>query len=149
GLGRRREEVSPAAPLLGLLPDHQSHIGFMDQGGGLEGLAGLFLGHPLGRQLPQLVVNERQELPRGARIAFLNGGQDAGDVIHASPGYASPPPPARNPSAAGGPGARKLRPSNGKGNHKEFLSWRRLTGARIFLAALSAREPSAGAVPGR
>ena len=37
----------------------------MDQGGGLERLAGLLVGQPRGGELPQLVVDERQQLGRG------------------------------------------------------------------------------------
>ena len=50
----------------------------------LERLAGLFLGKFLGRQPPQLVVDERQELRGGVRVALLDGGQDAGDFRHAA-----------------------------------------------------------------
>ena len=39
-----------------------------------ERLAWFLLGQLLRRQLAQLVVNERQELLRGVRIALLNGG---------------------------------------------------------------------------
>jgi hypothetical protein len=34
--------------------------------------------------LTQLIVDQRQELPGGGRIAVLDGGQDAGDVGHAA-----------------------------------------------------------------
>jgi hypothetical protein len=54
----------------------------VDQGRGLEGLAGFFAGQPLRRQLAQLVVDERQELLGGARVALLDGRQDAGDIAH-------------------------------------------------------------------
>lgn len=54
----------------------------MDQSGRLKGLAGCFLGHPLGGQLAQLFVNERQELLRGVRIALFDGRQNAGDFAH-------------------------------------------------------------------
>ena len=36
----------------------------------------------LGRQPAQLVVDQRQELLGGVRIALLDGGQDAGDFVH-------------------------------------------------------------------
>jgi hypothetical protein len=30
----------------------------------------------------RIEIDRRQELPRGVRIALLNGGQDAGNLIH-------------------------------------------------------------------
>ena len=38
----------------------------MNEGGGLQGLAGL-VGHPGRREPPQLVVDERQQVGRGLR----------------------------------------------------------------------------------
>ena len=66
-----------------LLDVHQPQVGLVDQGRGLERLARLLLGQPLRRQLAQLVVDQRQELLGGGRVALLDGGQDAGDVAHA------------------------------------------------------------------
>ena len=54
----------------------------MDQGRGLERLARLLLGQPLGRQLAQLVVDQRQELLGRLRVALLDGREDAGHVVH-------------------------------------------------------------------
>ena len=54
----------------------------MDQGRGLERLARLLLGQLLRRQLAQLVVDQRQELLGGVRVALLDRGQDAGDIAH-------------------------------------------------------------------
>ena len=50
----------------GRLAVHQPQVGLVDQGGGLQRLAGLLLGQLLGRQLAQLVVDQRQELLGGA-----------------------------------------------------------------------------------
>ena len=54
----------------------------MDQGRGLERLPGLLLGQPLRGQLAQLVVDQRQELLGGLRVALLDGREDAGHVVH-------------------------------------------------------------------
>ena len=54
----------------------------MDEGGGLERLAGLLLGKLLGGQPTQLLVNERQELLGGVWIALLDGVQDLRDLAH-------------------------------------------------------------------
>ena len=61
----------------------EPQVGLVDQGGRLERLPRLLLGQLLGRQLAQLVVDQRQELLGGVRVALLDGGQDAGDVGHA------------------------------------------------------------------
>ena len=55
----------------------QADVGLVDQGGRLESLPRLLLGHLLCRQFPQLVVDQRQKLLGGMGIAFLDGGQDA------------------------------------------------------------------------
>src|SRR5262245_11138792 len=48
----------------------------------LQRLARLLLSHPLGRQPPQLVVDQRQQLLRGRRVARLDGRQDARHLTH-------------------------------------------------------------------
>ena len=48
----------------------------MDQGRGLERLAGLLLGQLLGGQLAQLVVDQGQELLGRLWVALLDGGED-------------------------------------------------------------------------
>src|SRR5262249_37403378 len=78
-----REEVSPAVPVRGPVNVHEAEVGLVDQGGGLEGLAGLLLRQPPCSQLPQLVVDQRQELAGGTRVALLDGRQDTRDVGHA------------------------------------------------------------------
>jgi hypothetical protein len=55
---------------------------FVDQGRRLESLAGLLLGEFLGCQAAQLVVDQRQQLRGGVRVALFDGGQDAGHVSH-------------------------------------------------------------------
>jgi hypothetical protein len=74
--------VPSAVPLLGPLRIDKSEVGFVDQGRGLERLAGLFVGQFLRRQLAQLVVNQRQELLGGVRVAGVDGGQDTRNVGH-------------------------------------------------------------------
>jgi hypothetical protein len=81
-LGRGGKKMASAVPVLRLLHVHESDVGFVNQSGGLQSLAGLLLGHPLGRQLAQLLVDKRQQLTGRLRIALLDGGQDARDVVH-------------------------------------------------------------------
>ena len=56
----------------------------MHQCGRLERLAGSFLGHFGGGQLPQLLVDQWQEFFRGPGIPGLHRVQDAGDVAHSA-----------------------------------------------------------------
>ena len=64
----------------------EPEVRLVDQGGGLERLAGLLLGQPLGGELAQLVVDQRQELLGGLGVALLDGREDAGHVGHATEG---------------------------------------------------------------
>ena len=66
----------------------------MNESGGLQGLARPFPGHLLRRQLAQFVINQRQELLGGVRVALLDGGKDASNVGHrhqAPEGFTSRP----------------------------------------------------------
>ncbi len=53
----------------------------MDQGGVLERLPALLLRHPLGRQLAQLLVHQRQQFLRCVGITLLEGIQELRDVV--------------------------------------------------------------------
>src|SRR5262245_17864239 len=66
------EEVAPAVPVPDLVRAHEPEVGFVDQGGGLQRLPRLLLGQLLGSELPQLVVDQRQQLLGGVRVAMLN-----------------------------------------------------------------------------
>ncbi len=81
---RGREEMPSAVPVLSLVHIHEPNVRLVDQSRGLENPARLLLGHLLGRQLPQLVVHQRQELLGGRRIAVVDLRQDAGDLGHGS-----------------------------------------------------------------
>src|SRR5262249_31672095 len=70
----------------------QPEVGFVNQRGSVERLAGLLLGEPLCGQLAQLVVDERQQLLGGLEVALLDGGQDSGDVAHADQSTSPKPP---------------------------------------------------------
>ena len=54
----------------------------MDQGRRVQGVAGRLVGHPGGRQFPQLVVHQRQQLRRRPRIALLDRVEDRCDILH-------------------------------------------------------------------
>src|SRR5262245_8828744 len=76
------EEVPAATPVLGLLGIDKAEVGFVNQGRGLERLAGLLLSYPLGSEPAQFVVDQRQQLLGGVRVAGLDGGQDTRDLGH-------------------------------------------------------------------
>ena len=61
---------------------HQPDVRLVDQGCGLERLPGLLLGHLLGRQPAQFLIDQRQELLGRVGIALLDGGEDSGDLVH-------------------------------------------------------------------
>src|SRR5262249_16125098 len=82
GLGRGGEEVAAAVPLRRVGRADQAEVGLVDQGGGLEGLAGLLLRQLGPRQLPQFVVDEGQQLVGGLRVSLLDSTQDARHLTH-------------------------------------------------------------------
>jgi hypothetical protein len=84
GLGRGGKEVAAAIPVLGLFDINQPQIDFMNQGGGLQGLSRFLLSQLLGRQFAQLVVDQRQKLVSGFRVALLDGVQNQSHVAHRS-----------------------------------------------------------------
>ena len=59
----------------------------MDQGRRLQRLARFLVGEPLGRELAQLAVDQRQELLDGPGVALVDCLEHAGYFIHGdSPG---------------------------------------------------------------
>jgi hypothetical protein len=54
----------------------------MDQGGGIEGVPGSLGGHPRSRELPQLVVDEREQIGRCLAITGRGSFQEMGDFGH-------------------------------------------------------------------
>ena len=65
-----------------LLAADQPEVRLVDQGGGLERLPRLLVGQPGGGEPAQLVVDEREQVGGGLRVAGLDRGQDLGDVGH-------------------------------------------------------------------
>ena len=81
-LGRCREEMPAPIPPLSLLAIDQAEVGLVDQGGRLERLPRLLPGEPLLGELPELSVDEGEELLRCPGVTLLDGREDAGDVVH-------------------------------------------------------------------
>src|SRR6516165_10256063 len=56
----------------------------MDQGGRAQGVPGVLRGHPSGREVAQLVVDERKQAGRRLAIAGRYGVHEVGDLGHES-----------------------------------------------------------------
>jgi hypothetical protein len=54
----------------------------VDQGGGVEGVAGGFGGHARGGELAHLVVHERQQVGRGPAVAGRGSIEETGHIRH-------------------------------------------------------------------
>jgi hypothetical protein len=74
------EEMGSARPRL--IWPHQPQIGLVNQRSCLKRLTGILTNQSGHRQLPQLIVDKRQELLGGRRITVLNGVQDLRNVWH-------------------------------------------------------------------
>ncbi len=61
----------------------QTQIGFVNEGGGVECLAGRFAGEALRGQLAQLVIDQRQQFIGGLRVAPSGAFQDDRELAHA------------------------------------------------------------------
>ncbi len=62
----------------------QAEPGLVDQSGGLEGLAGTFLGELVRGQAAQFVIDQRQQFRAVMRFAALDCLQHAGHVNHST-----------------------------------------------------------------
>src|SRR5438128_8669836 len=68
--------------LAGAAGSDQAQVRFVDQCRGVERLPWLFMGQFRRSETAQLIVDERQQLRSGVRVALLDGGQDAVDFAH-------------------------------------------------------------------
>jgi hypothetical protein len=74
--------MSAALPShIGFLID-QTDVRFVDQGRGRERVPRFFLRDPGGGQASQFLVNQRQKLVGGLRVALLDRRQDLGHGAH-------------------------------------------------------------------
>jgi hypothetical protein len=81
-LGRCGKEMAATVPLLRLGTVHEAQIRLMDQGCGLESLAGAFARHFLRRQAPQLIVHQRQQLLGCPWITQVDCRENLGNAAH-------------------------------------------------------------------
>ncbi len=61
---------------------NQPQPDFVDECGGLQCVAGRFAGPAARGEVPQLVIDERQQLLSSIGVPLLNAVEDAGDVAH-------------------------------------------------------------------
>ena len=83
GLGGGGEEVAAAVPAVWpARPPTSRRYASWTRAVGWRVWPGFSPASPRGGQLPQLVVDEREELLGGVGVAPLDGGQDVGDLAH-------------------------------------------------------------------
>jgi hypothetical protein len=82
GLGGRGEEVAAIVPLPGRIGTDQPKVGFVDEGGWLESVAGGLGRHSNGGQGAKLGIHEREESLGGAGVTAFNGSQDVIKLAH-------------------------------------------------------------------
>jgi hypothetical protein len=82
GFGSGAEEVATTIPVLRFVRINQTKVGFVNQRRRLKRLPRPFLSHLLRGQLPQLIINQRQKLFCGVRVAGFDLRQDLCDVGH-------------------------------------------------------------------
>jgi hypothetical protein len=94
-----------------LLPE-ETQVGLVNEGGGLEGLAGRLSAHVAVRQAAQFGVNERHQRVEGGGVALAPGEQEPGNVARGPRGQESSSGSVFRPSASfrlhqgwGGPAA--------------------------------------------
>jgi hypothetical protein len=65
-------------------------IYLVDRGGGIERVARGFGGNLGGRELPQFVIDEREQFRRGLSVSPFNGFDQAGHITHEGKAYTPP-----------------------------------------------------------
>ena len=79
GLGRDGEEMALVVVLPVVAADH-SHVGFVNESSGVQGLSRGFTSELLSCQSAQLIVDERQQFPGGILVPVLDRFQNVGDA---------------------------------------------------------------------
>jgi hypothetical protein len=90
GLGCGRKEVAAVVPRLRAFFIDEPDVRFMHQRCGVERLSRPLARQLLGRQLPQLFVNEREEVASRLRVALFNRIKDSRYVVHHTKAYSAP-----------------------------------------------------------
>ena len=80
-LGRNGEEMGSILPLHALII-HEAHVGFVDQGGSLQAVAGALVFHVAARQAAKLVIDDGGQPVEGALVATAPGAEKRAYVAH-------------------------------------------------------------------
>src|ERR1019366_5737450 len=78
-LGRNGEKVGAILPLHALVI-HQSHVGFVDQSGGLQAMTGTFTFHVASRQAVEFVIDDWSQAVESSSISITPGSEKLGHV---------------------------------------------------------------------
>jgi hypothetical protein len=81
GFGGSPEKVGAVLPGL-LVGGDEAKPGFVNEGSGLERVAGGFVGHAMDGEFAQFFVNEREQFVRSFAVATFDSLEDVGDVAH-------------------------------------------------------------------
>jgi len=76
-----RKEMSPAFET-GILSTGEANPCFVNEGGGLQGLARHFTCHLGGGEPPQFSVNQRQQLVRGLAVTLLDRREHLREIVN-------------------------------------------------------------------
>src|SRR5262249_945711 len=82
GLGTGGEEMAAMVPLVAVGGADEPEVGFVNESGRLQGVAGRLVGQAGRGKAAELVLAPRQQLRGSVGIALFNGGQDEGDLAH-------------------------------------------------------------------
>ena len=75
---------SAEAPVRSVLSADEPEVGLVNQGSGIEGVAGGFGRHARGGQFPQLIVHEREQVRGGLSVSGGRGFKKAGHIRHSA-----------------------------------------------------------------
>src|SRR5262249_36019845 len=84
GFGRGGEEVAAVLPAWFVGGADQPEVRLVDEGGGLKGLNWGLGGHPCGSELPQLVLDEREQVGGSGAITGRRGVQESRHLGHSA-----------------------------------------------------------------
>jgi hypothetical protein len=72
--------MSPVLPLHSVVI-HQAHVGFIDQRGRLEAVAGALTTHVAVRQAVELRIDDRRQLVEGELVSVAPGTEELADIV--------------------------------------------------------------------
>ena len=79
-LGRNREKMGAILPLHALII-HQAHVGFIDQGGGLQAVSGALAFHIVVSQAAEFLIDDRGQALQRALVSIAPGAEERAYVV--------------------------------------------------------------------